>query len=103
MIKRIVGALLPLVSFGLLSFAPFLYLLITRKTGRDRMLFAVFTAASVIEIVLIAVVGRDTTEGTADFLVGVYIVVLAIVAAIIALVELRPGKETAAMPGRAYL
>ncbi|MGW2177697.1 hypothetical protein ACWCXX_06275 [Streptomyces sp. NPDC001732] len=103
MIKRIVGALLPLVSFGLLSFAPFLYLMLTRKTGRDRTLFAVFTAASVVEIVLIALVGRDTTEGLADFLVGVYIVVLAIVAAVMTFVELRPGKEAAAMPGRAYL
>ena len=104
MIKRIVGALLPVVSLGLLSFAPFLYLMLTRKNARSRGLFATFTAATVVEVVLIAVVGNDTKESAADFLVGVYIVVLAVVAAILAFVELRAeGKETAAVPGRAYL
>ncbi|WP_302479549.1 hypothetical protein [Streptomyces sp. 8P21H-1] len=42
-------------------------------------------------------------EGIPDLLTGFYIVALAVTAAIMAWVEMRPGKENAALPGAAYL
>lgn len=78
-------------------------LTLTRRTRKDRALLAAFTTATIIEIVMLALVGNDTIEGVPDFLGGVYIVVFAVVAAIFAWLEMRPGKEAAALPGRAYL
>ncbi|MFE7077898.1 hypothetical protein ACFU96_48310 [Streptomyces sp. NPDC057620] len=103
MIKRIAWALVPLVTAGLASFAPFLYLMLTRKTARARTLFLAFTAATALEVVVLVLVGNDDVEGTPDLLGGFYIVALAVTAAVMAFVELRPAKESAALPGRAYL
>jgi hypothetical protein len=103
MIKRLAWAVIPLITLGLASWAPFLYLMLSRKTARARTLFLAFTAATVLEIIGLVLVGNDDVEGTPDLLVGFYIVALAITAAIMAFLELRPAKETAALPGRAYL
>lgn len=103
MIKRIAWTLVPLISAGLLAFAPFLYLRLTRRTRKDTGLLAGSITAVAIEILLLALVGNDTVEGVPDFLSGVYILAVAVVAAILAFIETRPGKETAALPGRAYL
>lgn len=103
MLKRAAWTLLPIVTAGLLSFAPFLYLTLSRRTARDRRLLAVFVAGTAVEVVILAMVGADKVEGVPDFLGGVYIVVLATIAAIMAWIEMRPGKEAAALPGRAYL
>jgi hypothetical protein len=102
-IKRIAWTLVPLASAGLLAFAPFLYLRLTRRTRKDSGLLAGSIAAVAIEVVMLALVGNDTIEGIPDFFGGVYITVLAVVAAILTWIEMRPGKETAALPGRAYL
>ena len=103
MLKRIVWTIIPLITAGLAAFAPFLYLMLTRRTARARTLFLAFTAATVVEVVMLVLVGRDDVEGTPDLLGGVYIVALAVTAAVMAWVETRPGKESAALPGRAYL
>lgn len=103
MIKRIAWTLIPLASAGLLAFAPFLYLRLTRRTRKDTGLLAGSITAVAIEVLFLALVGNDTIEGIPDFLGGVYITVLAVVAAIVTWIELRPGKEAAALPGRAYL
>jgi hypothetical protein len=102
-IKRIAWTLVPLVSAGLLAFAPFLYLQLTRRTRKDTGLLAGSITAVVIEILMLVLVGNDKTEGVPDFLGGVYILALAVVAAILTWIEMRPAKETAALPGRAYL
>lgn len=103
MLKRIIWTIVPLITAGLASFAPFLYLMLTRKTARARTMFLTFAAGTVLEVVVLAMVGNDDVEGTPDFLGGVYIVALTVTAAVMAFVELRPGKEGAALPGRAYL
>ncbi|MFF7047200.1 hypothetical protein ACFY94_02335 [Streptomyces griseorubiginosus] len=103
MIKRIAWTLVPLISAGLLAFAPFLYLELTRRARKDRGLLAGSIAAVIIEVVMLVLVGNDTVEGIPDFLGGVYITVLAVVAAIVTWIEMRPGKEAAALPGSAYL
>jgi hypothetical protein len=102
-IKRIAWTLVPLASAGLLVFAPFLYLYLTRRTRRSRGLLVGSIGAVAIEVLMLALVGNDTAEGVPDFLGGVYITVLAVVAAILTWIEMRPGKEAAALPGRAYL
>ncbi|MEU2563822.1 hypothetical protein ABZ626_31500 [Streptomyces longispororuber] len=103
MLKRAAWTTLPVIAAGLLSFAPFLYLALTRRTARDRGLLAAFGAATLVEVVLLGLVGTDRAEGIPDFLVGVYIVVLIAITAIMTWIEMRPGKEAAALPGRAYL
>jgi hypothetical protein len=102
-IKRIAWTLLPIITAGLAAFGPFIYLTLTRRTRKDAGLLAAFAAASVIEVVILALVGNDKVEGVPDFLGGVYIIALTITAAIITWIEMKPGKETAALPGRAYL
>lgn len=103
MIKRIAWTLLPIASAGLLAFAPFLYLRLTRRSRKDTGLLAGSAVAVAVEVVTLVLVGNDTVEGTPDLLGGFYITALAVVAAIITWIEMRPGKEAAALPGRAYL
>ncbi|WP_369193253.1 hypothetical protein [Streptomyces djakartensis] len=74
-----------------------------RRTCKNTGLLAGSITAVAIEILLLALVGNDTVEGVPDFLSGVYITAVAVVAAILTFIEMLPGKETAALPGRAHL
>ncbi|MGV2914563.1 hypothetical protein [Streptomyces alfalfae] len=101
MFKRAALAIIPLITAGLLAFAPFLYLKLTRKSARGRLLLTVFTLGTLAEVAILVLVGRDDVRGVPDFLGGVYIVALAVAAAVMAWLESRPA-HTATQPSGAY-
>lgn len=102
MLKRLALAIIPLITAGLLSFAPFLYLKRTRKSARGRLLLTVFAIGTAVEVAVLVLVGRDEVRGVPDFLGGVFITALAVSAAVMAWVESRPAHTAPAVPGGSY-
>ena len=69
-LRQLAWASVPVWSLGLLAFAPFLSLALTRRRGRDWAVFAGYLLAVVLEVVVLSVAGhKDPGQALAGGLV----------------------------------
>lgn len=85
-IRQMEWAAVPAYTFGYLAFVPFLYIAIARRRWWDWAVFGLYLAAGILLMAL-------TPHPNA---VGPWLVVVALVGAVHALIELRPGSALAA-------
>lgn len=92
-LRQLGWASMPLWSFGLLAFGPFLWLAVTRRRRSDRIITTAYVAVSAMVVGLISLsTTADTALGDAC---GGLLVGLMIIGTGHALVALRPGRRDA--------
>ena len=89
-IRQLAWASVPIWSFSVLAFAPFLRLAVTRQRARDWLVFAGYLVASIVVVVLMSISGPDDAVSAAA---GTLAVVLMTVGAVHAFVAFRPVPE----------
>lgn len=90
-LRQLAWASVPVWSFSLLAFAPFLRIALARRRTRDWGVFAGYLAAVIVTMTLMSVAGPDAAVTAAG---GILAVVLAGTAAVHAFVAFRPGAPT---------
>ena len=89
-LRQLAWASVPIWSFSLLAFAPFLRLALTRRRARDWLVFACYLAASTTVLVLVSASGpSDAVAATA----GTMALVLMSAGAVHAFFAFRPTPE----------
>jgi len=88
-IRQLAWASMPIWSFSLLAFVPFLRIALARGRARDWAVFAGYLASTVIVISAAA-----SNNDAAGAVAGTMAIVVAVVAAVHAFVAFRPGSET---------
>ena len=88
-IRQLAWASVPIWSFSLLAFVPFLRIALARGRARDWAVFAGYLASTVIVISAAA-----SNNDAAGAVAGTMAIVVAVVAAVHAFVAFRPGSET---------
>jgi len=88
-IRQLAWASMPIWSFSLLAFVPFLRIALARGRTRDWAVFAGYLASTVIVISAAA-----SNNDAAGAVAGTMAIVVAVVAAVHAFVAFRPGSET---------
>ena len=88
-IRQLAWASVPIWSFSLLAFVPFLRITLARGRTRDWAVFAGYLASTVIVISAAA-----SNNDAAGAVAGTMAIVVAVVAAVHAFVAFRPGSET---------
>jgi len=91
-LRQLAWASVPLWSFSLLAFAPFLRLAFLRRRVRDWVVFAAYLAAAISIVVLASLPGPNDVGGTVAG--GLAILVMG-VGAVHAFVAFRPMSEVA--------
>jgi DNA uptake protein ComE-like DNA-binding protein len=81
---------MPVWSFGLLAFAPFLRLALARRTGKDWRVFAAYLAAVVAEVILAS---SPVEKGTGSGFFAGFAIVLMGTAAVHAFMSFRPATD----------
>jgi len=92
-VRQVTWALVPIVSFTILAWWPFLVLALIRRRARDWAVFAAYLAAVVAEIVLFTLGVQGILPTTNAVIITVYALVLlvAVTASVHALVAFRPA------------
>ena len=88
-IRQLAWASVPIWSFSLLAFVPFLRIALARGRARDWAVFAGYLASTVIVISAAA-----SNNDAAGAVAGTMAIAVAVVAAVHAFVAFRPGSET---------
>ena len=88
-IRQLAWASVPIWSFSLLAFVPFLRIALARGRARDWAVFAGYLA-STVSVISAAASNNDAAGAVA----GTMAIVVAVVAAVHAFVAFRPGSET---------
>ena len=88
-IRQLAWASMPIWSFSLLAFVPFLRIALARGRARDWAVFAGYLASTVIVISAAA-----SNNDAAGAVAGTMAIAVAVVAAVHAFIAFRPGPET---------
>jgi len=91
-LRQLGWASVPVWSIGFLAFAPFLWLAVTRRRGRDWAVFAGYLLAVVLEVVVVSVAG---SKDPGQALAGGFVLVLMGGAALHAAVAFGRGRRRA--------
>ncbi|TVZ04454.1 hypothetical protein EAS64_19000 [Trebonia kvetii] len=91
-LRQLAWASVPVWSFSVLSFAPFLRIALARRRPRDWAVAAGYLAAVIVTMILMSVAGPDDAISA---VAGILAIVVAGVAAVHAFVAFRPGGPAA--------
>jgi hypothetical protein len=99
-VRQVVWALMPVVSFTVLAWWPFLVLALVRRQARDWAVFAAYLAAVAAEIVALSVLAAQGASASAAITFYVVVLLVAVTAAVHTLVAFRPGAKVPSWPSR---